>query len=56
MPIMLTYAECIAKVASMELQAIVQPQKRGEYLQLARQWRWIADQARWHEAYEDRFL
>jgi hypothetical protein len=53
---MLTHAQCIAKVAEMELQAIVHPQQRDEYLQLARQWDWLADHVRWHERYEDRFL
>jgi hypothetical protein len=54
MPIMLTHAECIAKAADMELQAIVYPEARDEYLELAAQWRGVAARAKWQERYEGR--
>jgi hypothetical protein len=52
--IVLTSGECAAKVVEMELRAIVLPRHRDEYRQLAAQWQWLADTARWHETYEDR--
>jgi hypothetical protein len=56
MPVMLTHAQCVAKIAEMELNAITHPQHRDAYLQLAAHWQWVVDTAKWHEAYEDRFL
>jgi hypothetical protein len=56
MSIMLTYDECIAKVMEMEIKALLRPQDRADYLELARNWQWVADHAEWQEGYEDRFL
>lgn len=53
---MLTHDECIAKPVEMQLQAIVRPNKADDYRQLARQWRWVAEHAKWHVAHEERFL
>lgn len=56
MTVMLTYKQCVAKVSDMEMLAITLPQHRDAYVQLAVHWRWVADTAKWQEAYEDRFL
>jgi hypothetical protein len=56
MTVMLTYKQCVAKVSDMEMLAIALPQHRDAYVQLAVHWRWVADTAKWQEAYEDRFL
>lgn len=56
MPVMLTRAECIAKVMEMEVKALLCPELRADYMELARDWQWLADHAEWQEGYEDRFL
>jgi hypothetical protein len=52
---MLTHDECIAKAMEMEVRALLYPEDRADYMQLARNWQWIAMHAEWQGEFEKRY-